>query len=373
MAFIRMRNFDGRKYLYVVANKRVKGKVKQKVIKYLGKPEDVARKVEEYNKSFKAFKGGISCFSVKHYGDVAVLFAIVKELDLITILNRHSSKGGGIDAGRLAVIIAINHCIDSCSKRKINQWYKNTYLPELIGVPEGKINKDSLCDVLDYFTDKAVLSTEKDIVKQLERLYELNKDYLMYDMSSTYFEGSQCTLARFGYSKDKRPDRKQVNFALVVSRIGKFPLMHRVFKGNVRDITTVTGTANTLKTELNVNTCMLILDRGMISEDNIKVLDKQGYGFIAGLAKHKLAKELILSARNYRKYKEWLLSETVRELHEKPRKFVVCYSKEKAEYDKSVREEKLSKVENKLNKLLNSTGKGIYKNRDRIEIGRAHV
>jgi transposase len=364
MAFLRTITVRGKKYYILVNNTWVNGKVKQKLIMYLGKPENIAKKLHNYSNLKKNVDEEIKEMSVKGYGDVTALFSTIQELNLIHILNRHTFKGGGIDAGRLASIIAINHCIDSCSKRKVNQWYRHTYLPELTGVQE--LTKDSLCRVLDYFTDDVILNIQKDIVKQLEKLFKLNKDYLLYDMTSTYFEGNQCTLAEFGYSRDKRPDRKQVNFALVVSRIGKFPLMHRVFKGNVRDITTVTETANTLKTELDVNTCMLILDRGMISEGNVKVLDKQRYGFIAGLAKHKLAKELILSAKDYREYKEWLLSETIRELHGKQREFVVCYSKEKAEYDKRVREEKLSKVEKKLDKLLNSIGKGIYKNRDRV-------
>jgi len=79
----------------------------------------------------------------------------------------------------------------------------------------------------------------------------------MYDISSTYVYGDKCALAKYGYNRDHVPE-KQINFGLVLSKVGKFPLMHRVFEGNTVDVTTVCSTADSIKHHLDINTCRFV-------------------------------------------------------------------------------------------------------------------
>ncbi len=118
-------------------------------------------------------------------------------------------------------------------------------------------------------------------------------DCLFYDITSTYFEGTKCIIARLGYSRDSKPDKLQVNIGLVVTKEERFPVFHLVFEGNETDITTVGRALSRLKKVFSITDCLLIFDRGMVSEDNIGELDGSEYDFICGLKKKKVVKAVL--------------------------------------------------------------------------------
>ena len=175
---------------------------------------------------------------VLDYVDVVALYKACEVLELRQIINRHVFKGGGVD----------------------------------VGIQATKLNAENLCTALDYFypdgKDKAV-EIEKEIVGKLKELFGIKMDCLFYDITSTYFEGTKCIIARLGYSRDSKPDELQVNIGLVVTKEERFPVFHLVFDGNETDITTVERTISRLKKEFSITDCLLIFDRGMVSEDNI--------------------------------------------------------------------------------------------------------
>ena len=118
-------------------------------------------------------------------------------------------------------------------------WYASTGLEDLLGVPDGAVTKDRLYRTLDQLLG-AQGAIENDLKERLGTLFQLDYDLLLYDLTSTYFEGlaEENDLAQRGYSRDHRSDCKQIVLALVVTREG-FPLAHRTFAGNTQDLQTV--------------------------------------------------------------------------------------------------------------------------------------
>ena len=125
---------------------------------------------------------------------------------------------------------------------------------------------------------------------RLGELFELEYDLLLYDVTSTFFEGAaDFPLAQRGYSRDQRSDCKQVCIGLVVSRCG-MPLGYEVFAGNTADVTTVEHVVETMERRYGKSDRIWVMDRGMVSEDNIEFLREGGRRYIVGTPKSMLKK-----------------------------------------------------------------------------------
>jgi transposase len=138
---------------------------------------------------------------------------------------------------------------------------------------------------------------EKHLRQKLGELFALEYDLLLYDVTSTYFEGEAKTnpLAQRGYSRDHRPDCKQVNIALVVSRNG-MPVGYEVFAGNRHDATTLEEMIEHIEKLHGRAQRIWVLDRGMVSEENVEFLKQGQRRYIVGTPKSMLkryARELL--------------------------------------------------------------------------------
>jgi transposase len=212
----------------------------------------------------------------------------------------------------------------------------------------------------------------------LKELFGIKMDCLYYDITSTYFEGTKCIIARLGYSRDSKPDKLQVNIGLVVTKEERFPVFHLVFEGNETDITTVGRALARLKKEFSITDCLLIFDRGMVSEDNIGELDGSEYDFICGLKKNKVVKALLKEVevaelsneQNFVKDLEegycLFAVERVQELYGKERKIVICYDSKKAASKKRDRDEQLKRAEVALSTYRTKLAKGNYREIDKV-------
>ena len=169
------------------------------------------------------------------------------------------------------------------------EWYPKTALPELLGVPERHVDDNRLYRTLDQLLPhKAKL--EAHLKKRLGELFDLEYDLLLYDITSTYFEGeARFDLAQRGYSRDKRSDCKQVCIGLVVSRCG-MPLGYEVFAGNTADVTTVEHIVETMEHRYGKSNRIWVMDRGMVSEENIEFLRDGDRRYIVGTPKSMLKK-----------------------------------------------------------------------------------
>src|SRR6202023_1986185 len=179
--------------------------------------------------------------NARRFGDVWLARHLWQFLGLDDIINRHVPQGKEtVRPADIVAIEVINRLCQPCSEFALAEhWYRSTALEDLLGVPDAAVTKDRLYRTLDQLL-KGQDNIETSIKERLGTLFQLDYDLLLYDLTSTYFEGlaEDNELAQRGYSRDHRSDCKQVIVALVLSRDG-FPLAHFSLAGNTRDGDTV--------------------------------------------------------------------------------------------------------------------------------------
>jgi transposase len=187
-----------------------------------------------------------------------------------------------------AVLVAARLCEPSSELHIAEDWYRRTALSDLLQLHDARVNKDRLYRALDrLLPHKAAL--EAHLSRRVGELFAMDNDVLLYDVTSTYFEGQAAAnpQAQRGYSRDHRPDCKQVCIALVVTCDG-FPLGYEVFPGNSHDSTTVQTIVATMETRHGAVGKVWIMDRGMVSADNVAWLRQTGRRYILGTPKSEL-------------------------------------------------------------------------------------
>ena len=185
-------------------------------------------------------------------------------------------------------------------------------------------------------------------------------DVFFYDLTSTYFEGSCCPIAKFGYSRDGLNDKLQINIGMVVDKKYGFPMISKVFDGNIHDSKTVYEMTYYCKFMLKLDKVMLIMDRGMDSEDNIRILDTAEYDYIIGLnSRHKVTDKIKLNTRiedmeeiNIQEKKVWV-KKFIKNMFGKRRIVLLYYNEDIASTQKELRERKILLSEEKLKDAKN--------------------
>ena len=185
--------------------------------------------------------GQVGWTNARRFGDVWLARWLWQFVGLDDIVRRHVPQGKEtVRPADIVAIEVINRLCQPCSEFALAEhWYASTALDDLLGVPDDVVTKDRLYRTLDQLL-QAQDPIENDLKERLGTLFQLDYDLLLYDLTSTYFEGlaEDNDLAKRGYSRDHRSDCKQVVLALVLSREG-FPLAHRTWAGNTQDLQTV--------------------------------------------------------------------------------------------------------------------------------------
>jgi hypothetical protein len=193
-------------------------------------------------------------------------------------------------AESIAILVIARLCEPSSELHVAEQWYRSSALEDLLGVPSESVYDERLYRTLDRLLPHK-RAIEAHLVKRLGELFALDYDLLLYDVTSTYFEGEAKAnpLAQRGYSRDHRPDCKQVCIALVVTFDG-FPLGYEVFAGNTHDSRTLQTIVTTMEARHGVLGRVWIADRGMASAGNLAWLRQTGRRYIIGAPKSELKK-----------------------------------------------------------------------------------
>lgn len=182
--------------------------------------------------------------------------------------------------------MVLNRCLAPVSKIHTVEWMRQTILPALY---ESK----SLPDDFAVYRELDSLHKQEDILQahlynQLNRIDPSVGEGFFYDITSTYMEGSQCVIAKLGYSRDHRPDREQIVIALMVTPQGS-PFYWRVLPGNTQDITTLPNIVEELKQRFGLSQCHLVFDRGMVSADHLDLLESEGLTYLSAMDKDEMA------------------------------------------------------------------------------------
>jgi transposase len=258
-------------------------------------------------------------------------------------------------------------CDPSSELRLAESVYRRSAIEDVLGVPAEKVNDDRLYRALDaLLPHKEAL--EVFLKNRLGTMFDLKYDLILYDVTSTFFEGEQAgnPLAQRGYSRDHRPDCKQMCVALVVSKEG-VPLGHEVFAGNRTDVTTLEEIVETMERRYGASDCIWVVDRGMVSEENMNYLREEKRRYIVGTPRTML-----------RRYEQELLSEgweAIREGLEVKRcpspegdeTFILCRSVDRREKEKAMHQRFERRIEQGLEKIARACER---RRQDPLKIGR---
>ena len=234
----------------------------------------------------------VSWTNGRRFGDVWLARWLWHRLGLDAIVARHLPRGRQTVAPADVVAIeVINRLCAPCSEFALAEhWYAASALPDLLGVPDDAVTKDRLYRTLDALRG-AKEAIEDDLKGRLGTLFDLDYELLLYDLTSTYFEGlaEGNDLARRGYSRDHRGDCKQVVLALVVSRDG-FPLAHVTLAGNARDLETVQRIVRAVERRFGRSRRVWVMDRGMVSKETLRFLGRDGRRYLVAARRGELAR-----------------------------------------------------------------------------------
>ncbi len=228
--------------------------------------------------------GGVRVGAARDFGEVFLALALWRMLDLDELFVRDLPCGNEeVPWAVMACILAVARFVEPESELHVEDtWYRRTVLPELLGVPEEAVNDSRLYRTLDV-----VLPLKSMIQGHLKQrageLFTTSLDLLLYDVTSTYFEGlaEGNPKARRGHSRDGRSDCKQVCIGLVVTREG-FPIGYEVFAGNRPDVTTLEEIVEMMEARYGAIGRIWVLDRGIASEANLAFLRGRGARYLVG-------------------------------------------------------------------------------------------
>jgi len=226
------------------------------------------------------------------FGDVWLGWLLWRALHLDTTLEGLLSPGREAVpwATMVAILVLARLCEPASELHLAETWYRQTALEDLFGVPATLVNDDRCYRALDQLLPHKT-ALEQHLVTRLGELFTLDYDLLLYDVTSTYFEGQSADnpLAQRGYSRDHRADCTQVCLALVVTREG-LPLGYEVFPGNRTDVTTVEEIITAMEARFGLAQRIWVMDRGMVSADTLAWLQQTGRRYLVGTPKSELRK-----------------------------------------------------------------------------------
>lgn len=177
---------------------------------------------------------------------------------------------------RLACVMTLNRLIAPCSEHAMPEWIRRTALADILGADFDALEEDPLYRVLDKLhPHRAAIETA--LVARERSLFNLEATIYLYDLTSTYFEGLATRNAKVqrGYSRDHRPDCKQIVVGLVVNRDG-FPITHEVFAGNTQDRATLATMLDRLAARAGLKEgATVVVDRGMAYDENIAEIKRR--------------------------------------------------------------------------------------------------
>ena len=358
------------KYTYLVENRRVGGQTRQRLVLNLGAAESVSEKrIDAVIAALRPLSSApdekpvpiielVRNRRARLLGPVLVAGSLWEELGIGSVMSRALRKRKiEFDASLLSFAMALNRLCDPRSKLGMTNWYAGVHLPKLLELAPDVSQFYRAMDALFCCKD----SLERHTAGQLRDLFNQDFSLVFYDLTSTYFEGRSCPLARYGYSRDHRDDKLQIALGLVVTADG-LPVASDVFIGNTCDSTTVKDRVRDLKGRFGISRTIFVGDRGMLSSANVAALASEGYQYISSVpTRGKLGKELVKLAGELDSYETIqpgaLLAKEVKREEESLR-YIVCHSFERAQVDSGQRERRVERALPRLEALRKSLKAG---------------
>ena len=290
----------------------------------------------------------------RQFGGPWLALELVKRLGLDAFLRRTLPAGAEQVPWSLTALILIvaRLCQPSSELSIAEHFYRHTALSDLLGVPADKLDDNRLYRGLDALLPlKPAL--EAFLKQQFGALFAIEYDLLLYDVTSTYFEGQARAnpRAQRGYSRDHRPDCKQVCIGLVVTRCG-LPLGYEVFAGNRHDSTTLEEIVETMEARYGRAQRIWALDRGLVSQENIDFLQAGQRQYIVGTPKSQLKRfERQLAEQDWHTIREGLEVKLCRCPDGGSETYVLCRSRDRREKEQAMHARFERRIEEGLAKI----------------------
>jgi transposase len=328
------------------------------------------------------------------WGRLLVLRQLWRELGLEAILDElegRPTRGQARLADRVLVLVA-NRLCEATSEHGLTRWLEKEFVCDRAGRrwqpawrddqerrrsrrPRVRVQDAQLhgwyrsLDALH--TQKATI--EKRLFLRLRDLFSLRAELVFYDLTSTYFEGRGPEgLAAYGYSRDGRPQNRQVLVGVV--RVDGWPLAHHVFGGNRRDSQTVEQVLDDVRQRFGLGRVVWVSDRGMMTSDNVALLRRRGQGYLLGLNRRRNEQVQRYIEQAQGEWQECLPSIATAEKTNPPRTRVqevagdeagvrvfVVHSEEREQYERAQRERAMEKVGAQLEALAQRVAAGKLK------------
>ena len=304
-------------YVRVVSSVRENGKVKQKVVANLGRRDTLEAVLPLLNRFLLgednqqqlarelAQEGSLEVVDAGTWGPMLVTRHLFQQLGLLPLLDAgrrwpklRPEEDPDDDWPSRVLALLTNRLTEPESEHGLAGWLENHYIIDRIGrryVPcwkeKGRVKVDMAQLQRWYRTlDHLVLNKDKievALYQRLRDLFDFQPDLVLYDLTSTYFEGLGPSIAKHGHSRDGKPRKVQVIVGVVM--VAGWPIAHHVWAGNTRDSTTVKEVIEDLTKRFDFRRVVFVGDRGMVTESNLEtVQDADGdWGFLLGMNRRR--------------------------------------------------------------------------------------
>lgn len=299
--------------------------------------------IENLSESFSVVR------SLPH-GHVAATLGTLRKLDLHNVIDSESSRNRSLI---LAMIVAriLNPRSKLATARGLNSETCFSSLSEILGLEEA--NEDELYEAMDWLGSRQEL-----IENELAKRHLIEGALVLYDLSSTYFEGTKCPLAKFGYSRDKKKGLLQIVFGLLCDTRG-CPIAVEVFEGNTSDTTTLTKQIEKVRSRFGLKQIVWVGDRGMITQTRINedFQNVEGLDWITALRASQIRKLVEQEAIQLSLFDERNLVEFSSSNYPEER-LIACRNPLLAQEKSLTRQDLLETTQKELEKIVAATKRG---------------
>jgi transposase len=302
-------------YVRLVEAYREDGKNKQRVVCHLGRKDLLAAHLDALIRLLRgepaapsATRGGaVHALGAWDWGPVLVARTLWREFDLDAILGAHGrSRPDGVTLAERAFVLVANRLCAPSSEHGLARWLETDFVCDRHGrrwQPVWRADavrqasrrprvRVAFRQLKQWYRTLDQVQAHKNAIEhalyvRLRDLFSLQVDLVLYDLTSTYFEGQGPPLSAHGHSRDGKPRNRQVLVGVVM--VAQWPIAHHVFRGNQRDSTTVTDVLDDLDQRFGLRRVVFVGDRGMVTAANLTLLRTRGQGYLVGLVRRRRA------------------------------------------------------------------------------------
>ncbi len=298
--------------------------------------------------------GGLECIRSLPHGHVEAVRIAMRRLGFEKLIDGKASR----ERGLVVAMVAARIVAPQASKLAMTHAFSDTTLAEDFGVADA--HEDELYAAMDWLIER-----QESIEKRLARRHLKEGGLVLFDLTSSSFEGAACPLARIGYSRDGKPGTLQVNYGLLTDARG-CPVAVSVFEGNAADPKTLLPQVEKVRDGFGIASLVMVGDRGMISNVQIEAMRAMaGVDWITALKSGAIAKLAEGGALQFDLFDERNLISLTSEDYPGER-LVACRNPELAKLRAAKRKDLIAATERELQKVADMASGGTLAGKDKI-------